>query len=193
MEGLRGGTKVNYAASHLNFPNCDCDAFYNFSLNLAIKVFVFSPCEPSAQGKCSENARKMQGRARKSATKNKMKTYIINDIMAYLWLLIIYMQPRTFPPPLVVCAVSILPNLRRKLPPLTSWGNLILAHILQRNEVLFKISIRVYKKKKEYTLLIYYISMGRLGCICASPPVRQYVYLNANIKFMSNVRLTRDI
>lgn len=84
MEGLRGGTKVNYAASHLNFPNCDCDAFYNFSLNLAIKVFVFSPCEPSAQGKCSENARKMEGRARKSATKNKMKTYIINDIMAYL-------------------------------------------------------------------------------------------------------------
>lgn len=104
------------------------------------------------------------------------------------------MQPRTFPPPppfLVVCAVSILPNLRRKLPPLTSWGNLILAHILQRNEVLFKISILV--RKKENTLLIYYISMGRLGCICASPPVRQYVYLNANIKFMSNVRLTRDI
>lgn len=80
------------------------------------------------------------------------------------------MQPRTFPPPLVVCAVSILPNLRRKLPPLTSWGNLILAHILQRNEVLFKISILV--RKKENTLLIYYISMGRLGCICASPPVR---------------------
>lgn len=60
------------------------------------------------------------------------------------------------PPFLVDCAVSILPNLRRKLPPLTSWGNLILAHILQRNEVLFKISIRVQKKKKILYLFIIF-------------------------------------
>jgi len=37
--------KVNYAAFNLNFPDRGCDAFYNFSLNLAIKVFAFSPCE----------------------------------------------------------------------------------------------------------------------------------------------------
>lgn len=63
-------------------------AFYNFSLNLAIKVFRVFPC-----GRVCTAAAQALKRKCSALKAREKKAYIINDIMAYLWLLIIYMQP----------------------------------------------------------------------------------------------------